>query len=74
MHPEYWTTYAAARTHTLPHAAVRPIYRGRALRTAMQDKRIPLHNAAMNGAPFDVMKLLLDANLEATTSRDKACR
>ena len=39
-----------------------------------QEEKLPLHYAAAKGAPFDVMKLLLDANLEATTSRDKACR
>ena len=31
-----------------------------------------LHHAAVNGAPFDVMKLLLDANPEAATAADKA--
>ena len=39
-----------------------------------QEEKLPLHYAAAKGAPLDVMKLLLDANLEATTSRDKACR
>ena len=38
----------------------------------MQDTRIPLHHAAMNGAPLDVMKLLLDANREAAAAADKA--
>ena len=38
----------------------------------MQDEKLPLHYAAMSGAPFDVMKLLLDANPEAATAADKA--
>ena len=36
----------------------------------MQDKKMPLHHAAMSGAPFDVMKLLLDANPDAVTTAD----
>ena len=45
-----------------------------ALRTAMhtQGMKMSLHHAAVNGAPFDVMKLLLDANPEAATAADKA--
>ena len=39
-----------------------------------QGGKLPLHYAAAKGAPLDVMKLLLDANLEATTSRDEVCR
>ena len=39
-----------------------------------QEEKLPLHYAAAKGAPLDVMKLLLDANLEATTSRDEVCR
>eukprot|EP00964_Phaeocystis_antarctica_P070476 scaffold42929_cov69-Phaeocystis_antarctica.AAC.5 len=31
-----------------------------------------LHHAAMSGAPFDVMKLLLDANPDAVTTADEA--
>ena len=38
----------------------------------MQDKKMSLHHAAMSGAPFDVMKLLLDANPEAAAAADKA--
>ena len=34
--------------------------------------KMSLHHAALNGAPFDVMKLLLDANPEAATAADKA--
>ena len=34
--------------------------------------KMSLHHAAVNGAPFDVMKLLLDANPEAATAADKA--
>ena len=37
----------------------------------MQGEKRPLHHAAMNGAPLDVMKLLLDANREAVTEADK---
>jgi ankyrin repeat protein len=37
-----------------------------------QDEKLPLHYAAAKGAPLDVMKLLLDANSEAATSKDKA--
>ena len=40
----------------------------------MQDGRLPLHHAAVKGAPFDVMKLLLDANHEAVTAADKVRR
>jgi hypothetical protein len=45
-----------------------------ALRTAVhtQGMKMSLHHAAVNGAPFDVMKLLLDANPEAATAADKA--
>ena len=39
-----------------------------------QDERLPLHYAATKGAPFDVMKLLLDANPEAATAADEARR
>ena len=39
-----------------------------------QDGRLPLHHAAVKGAPFDVMKLLLDANREAATAADKVRR
>jgi len=37
-----------------------------------QDEKLPLHHTAVNGAPLDVMKLLLDANPEAATAADKA--
>ena len=43
-----------------------------AVHGASQDGKLPLHYAAAKGAPFDVMKLLLDANLEGATSKDKA--
>ena len=33
---------------------------------------MPLHDAAMNGAPFEVMKLLLEANPKAVAAADKA--
>ena len=33
-----------------------------------QEGKLPLHYAAAKGAPFDVMKLLLDANREAATA------
>ena len=39
-----------------------------------QDEKLPLHHAAVNGAPFDVMKLLLEANLEVVNAADKARR
>jgi len=39
-----------------------------------QDERLPLHYAAIKGAPFDVMKLLLDANSEAVNAADKVPR
>ena len=34
--------------------------------------KLPLHYAAENGAPFNVLKLLLEANREAVTTADKA--
>ena len=37
-----------------------------------QDGKLPLHYDAAKGAPFDVTKLLLDANLEAAAAADKA--
>ena len=37
-----------------------------------QDEKLPLHYAATKGAPFGVMKLLLDANPKAVTEADKA--
>ena len=37
-----------------------------------QEEKLPLHHAAAKGAPSEGMELLLDANREATTSRDKA--
>ena len=37
-----------------------------------QGKRLALHHAAMSGAPFDVMEMLLEANTEAATKADKA--
>ena len=39
-----------------------------------QEGKLPLHYAAAKGAPFDVMKLLLDANREAVTAADKVRR
>ena len=33
-----------------------------------QEEKLPLHHAAAKGAPFDVIKLLLDANREAAAS------
>ena len=39
-----------------------------------QDGKLPLHYAAAKGAPFEVMVLLLDANSNATTAKDKARR
>ena len=38
----------------------------------VQDKKRPLHHAVMSGAPFDVTKLLLDANREAAAAADEA--
>jgi hypothetical protein len=35
---------------------------------------MPLHYAAASGAPFEVTKLLLECNPEATTAKDKARR
>jgi len=35
---------------------------------------LPLHHAAANGAPLEVMKLLLDANPEAVNVADKVRR
>ena len=43
-----------------------------AVHGASQDGKLPLHYAAAKGAPLDVMKLLLDANLNSVTSKDKA--
>ena len=37
-----------------------------------QAKKLPLHYAAAKGAPFEVMKLLLDAHHEASTAVDNA--
>ena len=37
-----------------------------------QEEKLPLHYAAAKGAPLDVMRLLLEANLKAATSKDKA--
>ena len=37
-----------------------------------QDEKLPLHYAAAKGAPLDVSRLLLDANLKAAASKDKA--
>jgi hypothetical protein len=39
---------------------------------ASQDGKLSLHYAAAKGVPLDVMKLLLDANLNSVTSKDKA--
>ena len=39
-----------------------------------QEEKLPLHYAAAKGAPFDVMKLLLDANLDAATAVAQARR
>jgi ankyrin repeat protein len=39
-----------------------------------QDEKLPLHYAAAKGAPLDVMKLLLEANLEAVNAADTARR
>ena len=39
-----------------------------------QEEKLPLHHAAAKGAPFEVMKLLLDANAKATSAKDKARR
>ena len=41
---------------------------------AAQDEKLPLHHAAANGAPLEVMKLLLDANPEAVNVADKVRR
>ena len=42
---------------------------------ALQDIKLPLHYAAAKGAPFGVLKVLLDANPKAVTAADKArCR
>jgi hypothetical protein len=35
---------------------------------------LPLHHAAANGAPLEVMKLLLDANPEAVNAADEVRR
>jgi len=40
--------------------------------THLQDGKQPLHYAAAKGAPFEVMKLLLDANRQAAAAADKA--
>ena len=45
---------------------------GRATYGASQNVKLPLHYAAVKGAPFEVMKLLLDANTEAAAAADKA--
>ena len=41
-------------------------------RTASQDGKLPLHYAAVKGAPFEVMELLFEANREAAIANDKA--
>jgi len=38
----------------------------------LQGKKMSLHHAAMNGAPFDVTELLLDAYREAVAAADEA--
>ena len=43
-------------------------------RLVLQDEKLPLHHAAANGAPLEVMKLLLDANPEAVNVADKVRR
>jgi hypothetical protein len=43
-----------------------------AVHGASQDGKLSLHYAAAKGVPLDVMKLLLDANLNSVTSKDKA--
>ena len=76
MHPDRTTTYAATRTRTLAHTLpfyCHPTYRGRAHTANCQGEKRPLHHAAMNGAPEEVMKLLLEANNDAVTKADKAC-
>ena len=37
-----------------------------------QGMKLPLHYAAAKGAPFEVMEVLLSANLKAITTTDKA--
>ena len=37
----------------------------------IQEGKLPLHHAAAKGAPSEVIELLLEANREATTTRDK---
>ena len=73
----------AAAQHRVPLLlALRPFVlfqspcHARVLRLAprTQDERLPLHYAAIKGAPFDVMKLLLDANSEAVNAADKVPR
>ena len=39
-----------------------------------QEEKLPLHYAAAQGAPLDVMKLLLDANRDAATAVAQARR
>ena len=39
-----------------------------------QGEKLPLHHAIAKGAPPEVVKLLLDANLEAVNARDKVRR
>ena len=46
--------------------------RTRPARFKAQDGRMALHDAAMKGAPFEVIKLLLQASPEAVTAADKA--
>ena len=50
------------KTNALPHTSY------------TQDEKLPLHHAIAKGAPPEVMKLLLDANLEAVNARDKVRR
>ena len=40
----------------------------------MQDASLPLHHASMNGAPFEVMELLLGANRQAASTLAQARR
>ena len=56
----------------LAPGARRPCTVRRAHFSFIQEGKLPLHYAAAKSAPSEVMKLLLNANREATTSRDKA--
>ena len=68
--------HAAARHHTAHSAPLDSLAVWSCLCHAVhgvsQDGKQPLHYAAAKGVPLDVTQLLLEANRDAATSKDKA--